>query len=55
MVTDFTCDELWYLYNRTYADYKLSIVPTSTEFLKDLSDKLRQMHEDLVYPKEDES
>ncbi|MCE7749188.1 MAG: hypothetical protein GPJ51_12395 [Candidatus Heimdallarchaeota archaeon] len=55
MSEELTCDELWYLYSRTYAEYKLSIIPTSTEFLKDLSDKLRKMHEDFVYPKEVES
>lgn len=54
MSEEFTCDELWYLYQRTFKAYKESIIPSSTEFLDNLSNKLRKKHEDFVYPKEDE-
>jgi len=53
MFEEFTCDELWYLYQRTFKAYKESIIPTSSEFLYTLSNKLRKMHEEAVYPKEE--
>ena len=53
MSEEFTFDELWYLYQFTWKAYKENLVPTSTSFLCDLSDKLRKMYSDKVYPKEE--
>ena len=36
MSEEFTCDELWYLYNRTWKDYLESLVPTGQDLLKNL-------------------